>query len=323
MPEKGKDAHSSYFGIEKVSYSPRFERDLDEKFALAKENGFGKVSGLYEKYEKKYKYVKILDTFITGFNKSLLTEIIQESRVLGYSIQIILLNPFSELARIRSETLKENNYLVKLNRGLDKIRLALEGRVADSEIFSGSSSDTKLLLKEIKTLREEKGIDLEIRFTSQLTELPVYIFSQYATKGLIVLDSPAESNPWLFLIDDPLKADDLYDVLNNNFISLWDNDDSISSKLLETKILDEQIPSLETIREMIGENLLDDVLDLTKNYINANFPHKKSYHNERIAFLRRWNELKTHIRNHVFSHEDLAIQKNRFVSDLQLFLNSL
>jgi predicted nucleotide-binding protein len=78
------------------------------------------------------------------------------------------------------------------------------------------------LLKDIKDLSDNPS--LEIRFYDVLTEAPIYIFSQFIGKGLILYDQTAAHNPWLMFVDDITQKDDLYDYLSDNFDAIWQDE---------------------------------------------------------------------------------------------------
>ncbi|MGD8781825.1 MAG: nucleotide-binding protein [Ignavibacteria bacterium] len=193
-----------------------------------------------EGHHSKHYNIRLLDTF---FSDTLDEDVIEHIIALAFQkkmdIRILLLDPFSVFARSRAISLKQNS-VYEVNCSLFMVYNALrivagkkaKGKLKHSDKFRNSSFLEELLFM----IREINGSPaLEIRFYNLLTEAPVYIFSEFLGKGLILHDQSAAHNPWLMFVDDITQEDDLYDYLSSNFDTIW-NEDSIANPIPQNDV---------------------------------------------------------------------------------------
>jgi hypothetical protein len=112
--------------------------------------------------------IQIMTTFFT--NPASLHQLFQKtSKLEGYNIQILLLNPRSEMAKQRSRDLKE--------LGTDNV---------------------PRLIRECRLQLEKLNIpNLEIRYYNSLPSFPLYIFGNYAYWGTFPHGKLADFAPWI------------------------------------------------------------------------------------------------------------------------------
>lgn len=211
------------------------------KSLIIDHNNFsGELSELFNSIDLKtplfnlrneYKQVCLLDTFFSdSFPDSLLNKIISKSHQDSFTTQILILDPFSELAQSRSKALDQNAF-EEVNTAIRNIRrgvaLLNNGRRSLSQLnkkFEKKKASPDFIFEQLKALREEKGDEIlvEVKFYSCLSEVPVYILGPFIAKGLVLEDTSAKYNPWLIFVDDSSCKGDLYDSYRKNFFNLWE-----------------------------------------------------------------------------------------------------
>ena len=179
---------------------------------------------------EKYQKVRLLDTFFSDtIPESLLNDIIRKSVQYKYKVQILVLDPLSELAKARARSLGGDiNPVVEINRALRSIRNAMLRPIQQDKRTSEKERLTKVeyiveQLRDIKTGGKEYPV--EVRFYNILTESPFYILHHFALKGQIKHQISAKDNPWLVFIDDLYQENDIYDFLLGNFDSIFEDSD--------------------------------------------------------------------------------------------------
>ena len=205
----------SYLGLQKIVNSSHqlqtnINQMLDQKF----ENGVKKPNLIF----------KILDTFFSDtLDIKTLENIFGTVNKLNCNIQLLILNPYSKLAKSRAAALNKSATF-EINNALYNIRCSL-GR--------GSNHDQHLDRDDKQGFEKEEHINVQlekireqnnqiiIKFYDCLTESPVYIFSPYVFKGLILHQLSAAENPWLCFIDDESQHDDIFKSLDKNFDRIW------------------------------------------------------------------------------------------------------
>ena len=324
MNKNDYPSHASFYGIQRVVYKDDFVRELDKRLEFAYASSFSN----HPEFGDKYNFIRITDTFLTGFNPKSLKNIIQKAFDLHYNIQILLLNPFSELAKLRNQVLLKNseiNHIVRLNRGLHKVIKAFEGDVDTSTLNNGDLNLALTNYKKIEDLADSRGINLKIKFTSQFTEFPVYIISEFALKGHLLENKAAENNPWIFSVDDPVKPDDVYDTYLRNFINLWKK----SSGLKE--IIEERVSmnfykkdEVMKLKKMVGKNHFSETFHIISEILTSKFANNKSLYNEYINLSSQWDSFisKAYIKGSI-SDERISIEENRLRHGILSFIDKI
>lgn len=64
---------------------------------------------------------------------------------------------------------------------------------------------------------------IEVRFTSELMLLPMYIFGDYLYRGILMPRSSAVHKPWSIYRDDPGRSDDVFSVSKEAFEQVWNS----------------------------------------------------------------------------------------------------
>lgn len=331
-------SHSSFYGIEKVVY-PRYFRDqLNEKVDSA-------ISSLVKKIfsnqdTEKYSYVRILDTFITGFDRRTLMKILENSPAGKYEIQILLLNPFSELSKLRAKALRSNNNLERLVKGLKKLEMALDNDLDSVIVGEISLNEAKLIHDSIVAKAKQKQINLSIKFTSDFTEFPVYIIGPFAMKGHILLEKSAENNPWIFSIDDASKEYDMYDTFRVNFEILWEK--SLTFKDVEKAykyyFLTGEYKNNHTLnydkdtefevfiaklKKEVSRGNINKVFEAIDEFLNGNLKQYTTPHNQFIILKSEWSQINQDKISGNVSSDKMQTRINNFINRLLSFLDSL
>ncbi len=175
----------------------------------------------------KHPSIRLLDTFFSdSLDVDILAEMFKLCRKHDFEIKILVLDPFSEFAEVRAESINSKLGPVgEINEALLNVRLALREARATRKPAPNTKNDRAsetLLRQQLKALQSEKGrIRLEVKFYKVLTEAPTYIVSQFVAKGLIIEGKTAALNPWLILVDDTTQDKDLYDQFSDNFDAVW------------------------------------------------------------------------------------------------------
>ncbi len=216
--------HSSYFGLEAVAFPEMYEDSLNDRIQEVGRHSFEVANGkVYE-----YKRICLLDTFFSdSFPPNLLRELFFVAKRDEVEINIQLLDPFSPLAKLRAESLKRNNSILRLNKGLQNILYTLQNILPPQieEEFQAKGGSEHFIYEQIERIEKcvidtgHKNFDL--RFTEDLTEVPVYIIGQFVVKGLISSRKSAYENPWCFFVDNPHTDDDLYKTYLQSFNESW------------------------------------------------------------------------------------------------------
>jgi len=162
-----------------------------------------------------------------------------------------LLDPFSEHAILRANSLDDSGNIYRINKGLYRINAALESSLNVPEKLP-IYYDRDFIYTQINTIQKKSVLsNLEVRFTKESTEIPCYIFSQFVFKGHLLKGSSAVDNPWLVCVDDYTQPNDLYDTFYENFNRIWDESKSSLEKL--TRISSSRIEN-NTIFISHGQN---------------------------------------------------------------------
>lgn len=178
--------------------------------------------------DEKHKSIKLLDTFFSdSLDPVVLSELFHLAKDLGYSIQILLLEPFSEFSTSRAHALK-TSAVKEINQALFNIRSGINGceqsRVFNEQVEQDEFDKFDYILTQLTMIKEFHDIyPVDIRFYDVLTEVPTYIFSQFLAKGLILHGHSAAQNPWMIFVDDRYQQKDIYDRLYDNFNWVWDD----------------------------------------------------------------------------------------------------
>lgn len=180
--------------------------------------------------------VRLLDTFF-GFKYEILDSILKEMVSEGapnFAIQILVVNPYSQLARARAQALADvtpdftEDAFFETSKRLHNLIGCIgsaTGRDLTTDLMLPKQDDEdparvfRTLLSEFRKATEDLKID--IRFYDRPTEAPVYIISEFIFKGLLLDHRGASRNPWMIFVNDPSQPDDLYDRLSANFNKLW------------------------------------------------------------------------------------------------------
>lgn len=187
----------------------------------------------------EYNEICLLDTFFSdSFPPSLLNNIISKSNENGFSTQILILNPFSELAISRSRAIGQNRF-IEVNKAIRNVRQGIalleNSKISPNDLgrfFEKSKTNPDFIFEQLNQLRIEKGNDVlvDIKFYNRLSEVPVYILGPFIAKGIILVDTSAEYNPWLIFVDDSSCNGDLYDSYRKNFLNLWNEADEMPGR---------------------------------------------------------------------------------------------
>ncbi|MCI4671640.1 MAG: hypothetical protein MRZ79_26095 [Bacteroidia bacterium] len=181
-----------------------------------------------------------------------------------------------------------------MNKGLSKIIAALNNKREVVEPVGLNKPET-IIEQLAKIEASKKNINLEIQFTSEFTELPVYIISQYAFKGHVLVGSSAVDNPWIICVDDYEQPEDLYDTYYNNFNKLWDNSQKelkISTEITKnSKVLIEKANGLNLedfpnndalkihLKNLVGKNEIKETFDYLFKYYYLRGNERQNYNN--------------------------------------------
>jgi hypothetical protein len=76
-------------------------------------------------------------------------------------------------------------------------------------------------LRELRPKLKELGLDVEVKFTSDLLLLPIYILGPYVYRGFLMPRSSAVSKPWSIYRDDPARTDDMFELTKEAFEQAW------------------------------------------------------------------------------------------------------
>lgn len=324
MKKKNPPSHGSFYGIQKVVYKDDFLIELNNRIDYATLSSFSK----HPVYGKKYNSVKIIDTFLTGFEPNTLKKIIHNSFEKKYNIQILLLNPFSALAKLRNEVLSKNNrinHIVRLNNGLHKIIKAFKGDVDQSNIMSGDLDLALNNYNEIQKLADEYDTNLKLKFTSQFTDFPIYIISEFAMKGHILQNEAAENNPWIFSVDDPIQKDDIYDTFLRNFKNLWE----YSSNLKEIINRRDSInfykkDEVVKLKRLVENNLIREVLEIINEILMSKFSDSSSFYNDFITLSSQWDSFinKAYFKG-VLHNPEISVEEAKIKNAILMFIDKI
>ncbi len=211
-----------------VPEGDRINRQLDELYKQSKleRRGFSREG---------YASVRLIDTFFGSFPKALFRDMVKDlqDNPGRFQLEILAVNPHSQLARSRAQALAESNTnespdpffksSLWINKFLEEVC-----NLTDYELPSPPRADANAPILEFRDLLEkfrEVTVDLpiHIRFYDRPTEAPVYIISEFVAKGLLLDNRGADRNPWMILVNDPNQPDDLYDRLSANFDAIWES----------------------------------------------------------------------------------------------------
>ena len=278
----------SYFGLNRVTLKKKAHfRELENLFISSKIDGFN------NNQIENWRYIRLLDTFFANFPESVIEHIINDYLTFKYSTQILILNPFSEIAQIRSDML-ETSPLKRANLGLYTFRtqflLKENIPITPRQEFESLKMDENLFFEQLEDMTKRGSLyGMEFRFYDMLSESPVYIISRYLAKGFMLVGQYAADSPWAIFVDDPAQTRDIYDVLTNNFISIWNS--ATPSDKLRTKISDRKITSRQFMNDKPSFSL--DSRDRNLNVISiflASSEELKADRNEVEIWINRENK---------------------------------
>jgi Predicted nucleotide-binding protein containing TIR-like domain len=228
-------------------------------------------AGIYE-YKRS---VRLLDTFLIGsMREDTLQKLVRDSIEYKFPIQILILDPYSPLAQLRAMKISSEESgieeqgnqdsknsaifnaigkvnlslfnLLKAAREVEQIGNPRLSRVKIPDIIDNPTSIDFLekQLQMIRMLKAKDLVDVEVKFYTEQTEVPVYIISRFVAKGLVFPNFQASRNPWLIFVDDRTQSDDIYDNFSNAFDDIWENESSLNPKRIslsfdEFKLSDE------------------------------------------------------------------------------------
>lgn len=216
--------------------SPNFQSLYGFKeLTLKKTNVFSRLKEIFQWSEKlgfssdareEYSKIRLLDTFFSdSFPENLINLILDNQNKHKYSIEILLINPNSPIADSRAKALGLNQF-DEINEALKMIRheiYNLESRLdplnKKSHIGEARLDFMHAQLDELNLYKSK--YNLEIKFYNVLTDVPIYIISQFVVKGQILYSKSAADNPWMIFVDDLYQSNDLYDALSENFDKIW------------------------------------------------------------------------------------------------------
>jgi hypothetical protein len=237
---KGESVSSSKISLEKKTYSryqsPQFQSiqgfnqlvsgehhqltsHLKHLFALSVETCFK------NEYDTAHRSIRILDTFLSdSFILDRIEEIIKNSKVFDYKVEILLLDPFSTFAQSRADALAVDA-VREINQTLFQIRKSISIILKKHDLlrkeFESRKMAPQFLLEQLSEIRKYDEFNLEIKFYDLLTETPVYLISQFIMKGLLLHNRSSINSPWMILVDDPTQEGDLFDHYSRNFDIIW------------------------------------------------------------------------------------------------------
>ena len=206
-----------------VEGASEFSRYLDGPYVKSSSNDF-----------------RILDTALSDagfvFN-SMLRRVSQDNR--RVSIRVLLANPHSEFARARNEAL-DTDPIVRLTQGLTQICHALQARdlcgnpdrIVGSNLLSGPEKISRLMELINNSCQSSNNVTCEIKLYNGPLYGPSYFFQNILLQGKY---SPAKSGsanvmPWLVVVNNPNVSNDMYDMWDYEFETLWND----TSKTLST-----------------------------------------------------------------------------------------
>lgn len=228
---------AAYYGLEEMAVKrEHFELALQSRIEKCIKSDFTFLLS-DRKTTKTYSKILIADTFFSDSFpieelKKLFVKAIELNKSLGKGkedekihFKFLLLNPFSELARVRASALDSDsmsNIYWRLNTGLRNI---LQARGVDTNEDDYQTKQAKIeylefMLREIIKAQEDQHF--EVAFTSEYTDLPCYIIGPYALKGVIFPDSTARLNPWWVYVDDPIEEKDSYTKYEKALKKIWE-----------------------------------------------------------------------------------------------------
>jgi predicted nucleotide-binding protein len=216
------DRHKACAGLLDVAHS---EEELLKGFEIVYKKAFPKSAITNNIGE--YPFVKIVDTFFSDtMPQEFLTRLVHDSQIVGFSIKFILLNPFSELAKARASNLNSGQAIRRINRGLYRIRRALEGKSATQTAeFDGLSDSADYIFTQLEEIQgaitSKNYSNIELKFAT-VSHFPLYVFGPYACAGHFLEYASANVTPWCFWVDDPAELDDQYSCFGRHFDTLWE-----------------------------------------------------------------------------------------------------
>lgn len=155
---------SAYFGLEEIAVTrEEFERALESRIESCIETEFSFVLP-DRKTTKAYREVLLADTFFSDtFPTKMLRRLVNKGRELSLrskdeqvTFRFLLVNPFSDLARIRASALEEgklSNVYWRINTGLRNILNAFgpgsDNEPSEDDEFESKKSTIEYLAKQL------------------------------------------------------------------------------------------------------------------------------------------------------------------------------
>ena len=217
--------HAAFYGVQEIAVSKsHFVETFEDRMKKAEKFGFNSRNNVGN---KDYPHIKLLDLFFSDtIPQAQVSKLFELAKKYEIEIQILLLDPFSDFAKLRANVLGKNDVIRRLNKGLKKIKYALtkEDHDVTDDYFENQFMKPEFiyeLLDDVDKLSRENSVKLSLLFTKNITEFPIYIISQFVFKGIVTADLSAAENPWTIYVDDPLQTTDMYDIYKLNFDTLW------------------------------------------------------------------------------------------------------
>ncbi len=173
---------------------------------------------------------RILDTFLSDtIQQSTLERMFKLARQGGDKVQLLILNPASQFAVARAEALSGLSALDRANRGAGLVHSALEHLVHGVERTGGLSIFGDRLRSEIHELSREYGLNLELRLYSAVPLGPLFFFRDLALAGSYSAYRSSRDMPWHIVVKDRSIERGLFEILEAEFIGIWDQCRSASA----------------------------------------------------------------------------------------------
>ncbi len=175
---------------------------------------------------------RILDTFLSdSVTISELVRLFAGARRSRAPVKILLVDPTCEFALARAASIQfprpQKSPIEEVEEGLRIILDALQD-VHELRLPMNSSQCTFEDL--IATIREHgESHDIELRLYTQVPGGPLMFFRDILLCGRYGVGTSSIALPWNMIIDDGYRADDVYDLLWNEYDFLWTQSEASGS----------------------------------------------------------------------------------------------
>ena len=308
---------NSYQGFQRILMTEeQLAAYFSEVLEYSLKNGFGEVNKeLKRRFSeaelerlkghqlKLHKSIRIVDTFFSDtlgvkFLKKLVWHAHHQTRNLEslkgdeqiakarpvevFEIKILILDPFKELAKIRAGSLfpnQKSDAVAEVFSSLSDLYKIL--RSVNHKMPTTTPTDLMDLVSAIQKYGPLSNV--YVRFYNSLTEMPVYLISQFAFKGnLFEKQGSAIRKPWLVFVDDLTQNDDMFMQYSGNFDNIFGKPivgkdglpvrDNFGNKNFESEhswakpTKSQSISNADQCRELLAKNLLEEAIELRKSY---------------------------------------------------------